>query len=63
MAPATLTTHEYECLGGPADGLPCTLPAGRTAFCFRSTARWHQYLLQPTDLGLMLVYVGPVSHS
>lgn len=37
------------------------MSAGRGEYCVRIAGVWHRYLDEPTDLGVMLVYKGPLA--
>lgn len=57
--PTLLKGQEVELIGGPLDGSTVILPCGWSVFAYRTGPRvWSQYRLQPTDLGVLLVYQG-----
>lgn len=54
-------TRNFELLGGPCDGELRPMGTADRDFAIRLGHCWHLYRLQPTDLGLMLVYEGALT--
>lgn len=54
----TRTLPMVDMIGGPVGGDSRYLEPGETVVRVRVDGCWHQYRLQPTDMGLCLVWEG-----